>query len=254
MKKITILFLLISISLYTSCSSDADPDPGPETQEFPENIFTGNVTLETQQEVNEFGANNYTIIEGQVVIGKLFDEDNVSDLTPLIALKEVRLFSLRIHADLITSFEGLNNLEKVTGLTISTTQNLINFEGLDNLTTIGNPGENFRFNIDTNIALTSFEGLESLTTLNTTDFIFGNNPVLSSLNGLENVTTLPAVLLGQNATCAGSSTTVLCGNPMLTDFCAIQNAVLNTDFVLFSIELNGYNPTLEDFANGDCSI
>ena len=247
MKKTIILLLSTFISI--ACSSDSEPE-----QQFPQNIFTGNVTLETQQEVNDFGANNYTIIEGQLVIGREFAEDDVSDLTPLIALQEINTGSFRVFADLITSFEGLNNLEKVSGFTIRTAQNLINFEGLESLTTIGNPDENFFFNIDTNVSLTSLEGLENVTAIQTSVFTFGNNPVLTNIDGLENVTILPTTLVGHNTTCAGPFVTITCGNPMLTDFCAIQEAILNTNFIFFDIENNGYNPTLEDFANGDCSL
>ena len=56
-----------------------------------ENIYDGDVILRTQQEVDDFGTNNYTQINGFLIIGKLENEgySDITDLNPLHSLKHI---------------------------------------------------------------------------------------------------------------------------------------------------------------------
>ena len=105
-------------------------------------------------------------------------------------------------------------------------------------------------------------GLFALTQLRS--LIIVNNEALENLNGLENLTTFTdstfyAVNIGgvqwENF-CTGYTDGP---NPNLTDFCAIQTLMnshiwdINGNTSCPVIVNNAYNPTPQDFINGDCS-
>ncbi|WP_290698083.1 hypothetical protein [Lacinutrix sp.] len=121
---------------------------------------------------------------------------------------------------------------------------LLNFQGLDSLTQIGGLTV-------VESGITNFQGLESLTQINPIagnyNLLIDNNPNLLSLSGLDNLifTQTADINIGGSS---GFSSGV--GNPLLTDFCALQSSFLNSSSV---IENNAYNPTIQDIQNGNCS-
>jgi hypothetical protein len=119
------------------------------------NIYNGNISLSTQEEVIAFGKNKYTTINGSLNL-----TGTVSDLSPLESLAIVN-----------------NNF------TVKNTINLKNFEGLNNLKVTGNLFAN-GFRIENNIALESFSGLNNLLiTRGEADII--NNDKLINFEGLN---------------------------------------------------------------------
>lgn len=77
--------------------------------------YEGNVRLETQAEVNEFGTNNYSIINGDLAIhgGNSLESDPIVDLSPLNSLEEVndiRIVELYGITDTLKGFENLHTL------------------------------------------------------------------------------------------------------------------------------------------------
>lgn len=142
--KTTLTFLCILFMI--SCSTD---DAFQEA-----NIFEGNLTLNTQAEVDFIGSMGYTEITGYL--------------------------SIQSSGSPITSLEALNTLTKVGGafLGINGTQ-ITNLNGLENLTTVTD-----KLQITNNYELTSVEALSNVTSLGGV-FVM-NNPFLESYNGLEN--------------------------------------------------------------------
>lgn len=123
-----------------------------------QNIFKGNVTLSTQQEVEEFGQAKYTTINGSLEI-----TGSVTDLSPLKNLAVINYeFNLRYTSQLIT-IKGMDSLEAVNASNF--------FHGM---------------RIENNTALRSLEGLEKLTGNNGYLYII-NNDKLTDLNGLNNL-------------------------------------------------------------------
>ncbi len=140
-----IITLLCALCI-VSCSTD---DTIQES-----NIFEGNLTLNTQGEVDFIGSMGYTEITGYL--------------------------SIQSSGSPITSLEPLNTLTKVDGafLSINGTQ-ITNFNGLQNLTSVAN-----KLQIINNYELTSVEALSNVTSVGG---VFAmNNPFLESYNGLEN--------------------------------------------------------------------
>jgi len=123
-----------------------------------QNIFNGDVTLTTQQEVEEFGQAKYTTIDGTLEIS-----GSVTDLSPLKNLAIINYaFNLRYTSQL-TTIKGMDSLEVVNASYF--------FHGI---------------RIDNNKSLRSLEGLEKLTGNNGYLYII-NNDELTDLNGLNNL-------------------------------------------------------------------
>ena len=123
------------------------------------NIFTGEVQLLTQQDVDDFGANNYSAVDGRLLIG---DDRNptpasIVSLEPLRALTSISS-SLRIEYNTaLTNVDGLNNIKETGNLLLEYNDALINVNGLSSLTTT------LGFYIYGNPLLTTIEGLSNLT-------------------------------------------------------------------------------------------
>ncbi|MDR1681515.1 MAG: DUF5018 domain-containing protein [Prevotellaceae bacterium] len=76
---------------------------------------SGSVVLETQADVDAFGARGISLIDGNLTIGRTAGTDSIRSLLPLAALREVvYAFTLQPTCAL-TGLEGLDNLERVGG-------------------------------------------------------------------------------------------------------------------------------------------
>ncbi len=120
-----------------------------------ENVYNGSITLSTQEEVDTFGANEYTTINGSLYI-----EGTVTDLSPLESIVIIN-----------SAFEVKN------------TQNLQNLEGLNNLKITGNIFPN-GFRIQNNLVLESLSGLNNLEITRGESYII-NNDNLTNMHGLD---------------------------------------------------------------------
>jgi hypothetical protein len=75
----------------------------------------GTVILETQADVDAFGAQGVTFIDGNLTIGRTAGTDSITSLAPLASLKEVVYAFTLQPTCAITGLEGLENLERVGG-------------------------------------------------------------------------------------------------------------------------------------------
>ena len=121
---------------------------------------TGNVTLASQNEVDNFLVNypTCTTITGNLLINTNSD---ISDLSPLANINFVT-GTLSISG----SISGTSNLTTLNGLNIQEVNSLI---------------------INRNQALTEIDALTSLTILNDGGLLIYENPMLANLNGLSNL-------------------------------------------------------------------
>lgn len=91
--------------------------------------------------------------------------------------------------------------------------------------------------------------LASLTTLrNVEGDILIQDTNLTTLNGLENLISIT----GDLSIVSNSNQ----GQPIqnINDFCALQNLFSNGNFTTVDISGNGFNPTVQDIIDGNCSI
>lgn len=146
-----------------------------------EKVYNGNVTIYTQQELNEFGANNYTTIKGSLYIW-----GGVTDLTPLNSLVIIGN-GFEVKNTSLIDFKGLENLEIVGvdfihSVRIENNQSLKNFLGLNKLKITQG-----YFYVLNNDALVDLKGLDSYTTCANGEFRIQDCDNLQSITGLENM-------------------------------------------------------------------
>ncbi len=247
MKKLLVLILIYSL---ISCSSDSPT-------EISENIFTGDVSLNTQEEVDSFGSNNYTEIIGDLYIG---DPNFVTDINSLEILSTLqKVGNLNISVDELTSFNGLNNLTTVNGdCSIRSVNNeMENFVGLNNLTEIiGSFGFGRSY-------FQNLTGLENLNSIGGSLFI-GAGYQLNTLTGfsistiggdlkLENCDLLTEVA-GMESLISVNGNLYIQDNELLSDFCDLTDFFTSGSYNEVTITDNLYNPTLEDILNNNCSL
>ncbi len=149
-------------------------------------VYTGNVTLTTQSQVNTFGVNHYTSITGNLIIS-----GSVTGLTPLSFLQSVGgNLEIKDNGDL-PNLGGLGSLASVGGnLKIRFTE-LQNIDALASLTSVGGDIE-----IKRNDILDNIGGLASLTSINT--ILIDHNNSLLNLDGFPPLTTIGSLLIWSN--------------------------------------------------------
>jgi hypothetical protein len=319
MKKLVFLLVTITITFF-SCNTDNSDDQDQQAN-CDNGTFIGMITLETQQEVNAFGALCYTKIDGTLNIIDLETEsDKITDLSPLTSLKEIYTVTyqdslagtLRIRTSLLSNLQGLNNVEKVSRLIISNNENLItleglnglkyidgqsdyyrlseltimqnealiNLDGLDNLIHIGIDDYYCKFDIIYNPSLENIDGLSSLIKVGTPNsnssdrfsplrynINIHNNHSLQNLDGLSSLidlyVTMTFFLVGLNG--ESPPVGIVIGNKSLTDYCGLQNLVVNGEYAEYaeygeySVRTSGgdnydsFSPTIQDIIDGNCS-
>ncbi len=178
----------------------------------PMNIYTGTVYLHNQGDVISFGSNNYTHINGSLIIGSAPNGNEITDLSPLGALTSVSSQLSIFGCDLIPNLEGLNNLITVgQNFQIEGNSSLTDLSALSNLTTVvtefrigSNQLTNLNglsslnsvglLNLFVNEELIEISGLSNLTEITDGISITWNNN-LTNLNGLENISNLGDFLI-----------------------------------------------------------
>ena len=101
LKKLFLLLLLFisGISCQKDDGNSPSPEPTPEPTLVEEKIYEGEVSLQTQIDVENFGAEEYTVITGELYIGS--DNTDISDLSSLETLRKVEgsIYILKTNHD-----------------------------------------------------------------------------------------------------------------------------------------------------------
>lgn len=156
-------------------------------------VFTGNLSLDTQADVDAF---NYTSVTGVLIIGGvnsgITNIDGLSELTSVGG-------SLLLNRTSITNVNSLSNLTSVgaaipTSISLSIVDQiyLTNLDGLANLQYVGN------LRIEKNRLLENINGLANISST-PRSVIIKENGVLDNLDGLTGITTVAQdVEIGEN--------------------------------------------------------
>lgn len=177
-----------------------------------EKIYTGNVVLNTQEEVDDFGNQGYTKIRGNLVIN-----DASAPITNLGLLEKLVVvegdLEIKYNVSLANLF-GLQNLERVEGsLILRENPELNQISSLQSLQVIG---ESFAF--FGNHKVISLDGLQNIAIINN-DLEIVDNDALVSLEGLNNL----AQVLGNFHLGSGiTQATVTAENRSLNDIAALE--------------------------------
>lgn len=187
-------------------------------------IFHGQVYLDNQQQVNDFGANHYTTIDGDIEIS-----GPVTDLTPLLGIKVINN-GLVITRTSITNFSGLDSLEEIGAVFpndfwVEGNSNLINFHGLSKLRESRGDVQ-----FDNNNSLINLDGLDSYFAASAGMLRIGECAKLQNLNGLKRLS-----FVGDNL--------YIIDNPVLTDITGLSNVsqVYGTLYVVNNASLTNLN-------------
>ena len=246
----SIVFKIFNISLFflvlSACTEDDSTCDG--------GTFKGNVFLYSQEEVDVFGANCYSKIEGNLIIGLPNQPTDIYNLRPLSGLKEVVNGRLAIYADKLIDLKGLDNVTRLDGLRIDGCTSLITLFGLNNLSQIGITGNSDNSNqfdpsfiINYCPSLNSIEALHSLK--KTQNFIVGGTLKLESLKGLDNLELVTGNLSIGYPSQHGSGI-----NTNLVDYCALRHLFVNGEYIseFVTIYSINFSPTIEDIIEGNC--
>lgn len=251
----------------------------------------GDVFLQSQAEVDSFGAMGYSHIAGKLYIGdtNFFSSNTISNITNITALENLQRVdsTLMIFGNYsLLSLEGLDSLTYVgkslelifnfgvqsleplseldtinKRLLLNYTNSLNNLEGLENLQYVKN------IELVGNLNLSSLNGIDNITSLR--HLFIWKNDNLSSLSGLENLTHVEKFIsIYENSgitTLNGldnlESVNVLTikNNEELTDYCILSTQYNNGylsqfDPNNFNVEDNGYDPEFQDIINHDCIL
>ena len=167
-------------------------------------VYKGDITLSTQPQVNDFGANHYTTIDGTLTVS-----GSVSDLTPLIGLTVLN-HGLVVNYSSIKNFAGLDSLEEIGAVLpndfwVQNNNNLIDFSGLSKLKLSRGIVQ-----INNNNSLVSLDGLDSYIAASAGEMRIGENNKLQNLNGLKKM-----FFVGDNL--------LIINNPALTDITGLRS-------------------------------
>ena len=262
----------LDIGTYGPIFNIVDLSPLNDLLKVTQYMLISNTVLENLE-----GLNNLKEIGGYF---QITHNDKLLNLNGLGNLEKINSY-LHIHRNpILKNVDGLTSLNAVEGVSFFYNLELesVNFLNQANsgyyLTFDDNPSlktiSGFRnmksltsaLIINNNDALLNFEGFNSMEYINAELIIVGNDK-LEALN-LQNLKTVNnSLTIGNN-----NSLTSLDGlnnliyvredfevstNPLLSDFCAVSQFVINQGFGSLYIEDNLYNPTAQDFINGDCS-
>ena len=222
-------------------------------------IYTGNVTLNSQTEVNNFAANNYTQIIGNLTVISTNTSDPINSLVGFSSLTGVDGV-LTIDSTFIINLDGFNSLSSVVTLDIKDNDNLQNINALSSLTTVN---QDLRIYRNQNNSFVNIDGLSSLTFIGD-DLSISANSSLNNIDGLSSVQSIGGYFkLGTNESLIninGLSSVQSIGeyitinnNQLLTNLCGISLVINNGFNGNYNVYDNGYNPTIQDIINGNCN-
>ncbi|MGJ8666104.1 MAG: hypothetical protein ACSHW7_07050 [Patiriisocius sp.] len=240
------------------------------TDSCAQNIFTGDVFLETQDDVEAFGAMEYCKIEGGLKIGNILNNDNLItdisslstltkvkglivdntllyNLDPLINLKKADFISIYQNAN-IENIDGLINITSpVTRIRVSFNPNIQNIDGLSNLSASEDIAVS-SIEIYQNAVLQNINGLSGIQKWLEGQITITENPLLTNINGLENLIDVSSttIYIGENIQLENIDRLSSIENSAFSSFYIINNPLLqninglsNLSSPLFNLDISG---------------
>ena len=150
--------------------------------------FEGTAILFSQNDIDQFGANNYKEIIGEIFIGVPEGETDITDFSPLNSIEQVindeedassiTILNIQNHGSEFNGFEGLI---KTKGRIVITAVNFEHINGFQNLRTV--EGDLL---LSANNSLKSINGFNSLDTV-VGDLSIAFNPELLYVEGFQSM-------------------------------------------------------------------
>ncbi|HCA06242.1 hypothetical protein [Chryseobacterium sp.] len=197
------VIILTCIIFQTSCSQKAEQKKSEQTKVKIElvpgkddKVYQGTVNLITQKDIDEFGKNNYTFINGSMNICDVNSSEYSKEEINLDALKSIRMINgglLITRLENLKSVKGLENLEKVNGDFVISGCGLSTISTFEKLATISGDLA-FGNNDFNNVKLTEITGFSNLTEVGSI-FISGNSGLqkLDAFHKIEKTKTIQII-------------------------------------------------------------
>lgn len=225
--KLRLTYLLLTILLIGCSKDESTPDI-----KIKDKVHYGDVIIRSQLELEDFGAENNTVVVGDLLIG-VENGDDIVDLSPLSELRKVN-GNLKITGTLLENLEGLTSLDSITSdLNIHINHQLYTLKGLEELSFVGHT-----IGIGDNSALSTFEGLGEFESIHT--LFLAHNGNIQNLQGLEGIREIRSYV-------------AIAYHQLLTDYCSLSEVLGSTE-AWIDIFSNEYDPTKEDLAAGNCRL
>ncbi|WP_370392246.1 hypothetical protein [uncultured Winogradskyella sp.] len=204
----------------------------------------------------------------------IWNNDNLQSLSVFDNLNSLQTLSLRFNENLSTLFsledngffrltlESNPNVSELTVLQNQSHINILEIKNMDGLSSLHDLAElqsvNW-FQIIDNDGLVDLNGLQGITEISS--IFIGNNDNLATLNGLENLLVADGIHIGVEFV---TDYLYDAPNPVLSDFCALQNLFTNGSYDLvvnpeygyvhgYTVINNAFNPNINMILNGACS-
>jgi len=162
-----------------------------------EDIYYGDVVLNSQEEVDDFGANSYRVIDGFLEI-QGYDE-SVIPITDLSSLDSIEIINgdLTISGcDSLLTLNGLNNISEIEKFVLFGNLIMEDISALKSITSV------YGLYIQNNTMIKTLDCFSNITSLEGDCLItgsFSQSNSLTNLKGLDNITTIGGSLsLNQN--------------------------------------------------------
>lgn len=282
--KARILILSIFV-LFLNCTKDEEPEV----------IYDGSINFTTQQQIDDFGMQGYTKILGNVIIGHLngHTTSSISNLNGLIKLKFIDGVLIIQSITTLTDVNGLSNLSSIQYLGIVGNPNLLNIDGLENVSS-----DIESLTIWENNSLENINGLKNISVISG-GIKLKDNPKLKDIDGFINLKSVVGKieiqrsdvinldglinlsspvesidvsynsklnnLSGLNNIPSVETRLLIYENQILTNFCGVETIVkqiiednnkeenINSTPIQYHVSNNAYNPTKQDFIDDKCS-
>ena len=150
------IFVLLLILTQVSCSNESNSSDNSC-------VYEGNLTLKTQEEINDFANNNYCRINGDLLIGSTsaLNQTNINSLAGLETLNSIKGDLTIINNPNLSNLIGIQNINEIgNSLIIRFNNNLERINELSNITTIA-----YGLYILYNESLIDIKGLENINIL-----------------------------------------------------------------------------------------
>ena len=206
---------------------------------------------------------NLDWLNGLTTIGNDLSVRFCNSITDVDGLSNLRNFdgenfSIQFtNNNTLENLNGLRNLNTtINSLSITDNPSLLNIDGLENINVLYDVGVSF------NDMLLDLNGLRTITSLINGIVIAKNNSLLD-LRGLDNLTSAGGEIMIKENTALTSLNGLealsdfflikVYDNSSLIDFCALQNALINTPY-RFNAMRNAFNPSGQDILDGNCRL
>jgi hypothetical protein len=207
--------------------------------------FEGDVELNSQQEVNDFVANCYGSINGNLNIRDSFPIGDINDISGLASLTSVT-GNINIRFTQLVTLEGLENITSVETISVWDNDLLVSLDAFENVTALES------LFLDENPNLTSINSLQNLISINGINiqycYSLEDISVFSNISSVNYISIEYTAITDLNALSNLSSVTgnfTLDSNQNLTSITGLQNLTSVTGRLIISA--NNSLPSFDGF-------